>query len=276
MLFFIKKYKDKIKFWISKKGKRFLDIHIVEHCNLNCKSCAHFSPIAEPTYINLNDLEEMYKNLKPIYNRFFKSIHLIGGEPLLHPNIEEIIGLTRKYFPKTEIQIVTNGIKVLNMKKSFFEVCSTNSIVFYVSYYPISLNYKKVSDKLKKYGLKVIMSDKIENFCNYFLSKEGNRDALENYKNCDYGGYCIQLKDNKLFSCFQAAYIEHVNNYFGTNFSYKEGDFLDLKKPISKKTFKKFISNPIPFCRYCNMNIKCQTKWEHSKKEKKEWLLEKK
>lgn len=272
----IKVLKNKIKILISKRMKKFLDVHIVEHCNLNCKSCAHFSPLAKPSFIELNELEIMYKNILPIYKYYFKSIHLLGGEPLLHPNIENIIELTRKYFPRTEIQIVTNGIKLLSMPKSFFETCSRNQIVFYISQYPIFKRYEKICNKLEKYKIKYICSEKIEKFLNYFLDEEGKQNPIESYKKCKYGGHCIQLKNNKLYPCFQIAHIKHVNEYFGTNFEHKNGDFLDLEKKISRKEFKKFVLTSKPFCRYCNMDKMCEIKLDVSKKQREEWIIDKK
>ena len=32
-----------------------VEMHIVDHCNLNCNCCNHFSPIAKPWYISLED-----------------------------------------------------------------------------------------------------------------------------------------------------------------------------------------------------------------------------
>ena len=256
----------------KKNQKRFLDVHIVEHCNLNCKSCAHFSPIAKKSCISLDKLENMYKNLKPVYDKFFNSIHLMGGEPLLHPQIEQIINLTRKYFPNTEIQIVTNGIKLIEVSKTFLEICKKNDIVFYVSQYPVAIDYTKICKKLEENEIQYIISDKIDHFLCYALDCDGKQNPSESYKKCEYAGFCIQLKDNKLFPCFQSAHIEHINKYFGTNFIYEEKDYLDLDFSISKRTFKKFISTPKPFCRYCKMNEQHKVTWKTSKKLKEEWI----
>lgn len=266
----MKNIKRKIQLWLNKRSKRFLDIHIVEHCNLNCKSCAHFSPVAEQSCISIDELEKMYKNLQPIYNKFFNSLHLMGGEPLLHPKIAQIIELTRNYFPKTEIQIVTNGIKVLQMPELFWKVCSKNHVTFYISQYPLSIDYQKICEKLKKYRIKFIISKPIDSFICYLLDSKGKQNPSESYKKCEYAGYCIQLKDNKLFPCFQSAHINHINKHFGTNFMYQDGDYLSLDQPISKQMFKQFIFTPRPFCKYCNMNDQHQTTWETSKKAKEE------
>ena len=35
--------------------KPTLDVDIVSHCNLNCVSCCHFSPLAEPHFLSLDE-----------------------------------------------------------------------------------------------------------------------------------------------------------------------------------------------------------------------------
>jgi len=34
-----------------------LEMHIVDHCNLNCAGCNHFCPLAEPFYISLKEFQ---------------------------------------------------------------------------------------------------------------------------------------------------------------------------------------------------------------------------
>ncbi len=46
---------------ISNEKPLFLDhieIHLVEHCNLNCKYCSHFSSIAEKKFYDVNKYEK--------------------------------------------------------------------------------------------------------------------------------------------------------------------------------------------------------------------------
>jgi len=54
-----------------------------------------------------------------------KNLTLIGGEPLIHPRIYDIIRTARQYFPKTRIEIATNGLllgKKPDLKKVILEV----------------------------------------------------------------------------------------------------------------------------------------------------------
>lgn len=103
---------------ISKK--QFIDVHITDHCNLNCKGCGHFSSISQPYGMSLEEMEIACKKLKPILHKFSNSIHLMGGEPLLHPEVEGIMSLVRNYFPETEIQLIP-FCRYCNMEKEHYE-----------------------------------------------------------------------------------------------------------------------------------------------------------
>ena len=41
----------------------FIDIHLVEHCNLNCFCCNHFSQLADEEYTDLASFEKDMKQL---------------------------------------------------------------------------------------------------------------------------------------------------------------------------------------------------------------------
>jgi MoaA/NifB/PqqE/SkfB family radical SAM enzyme len=52
-----------------------------------------------------------------------QSFYVTGGEPLLHPRILEIFTIARKYFPRTDLSFMTNGLLLLKMPEIFWETC---------------------------------------------------------------------------------------------------------------------------------------------------------
>lgn len=44
----------------------FFDILVTEHCNLNCKGCGSFVPLAKPYYIDITELDKDLKKLSEI------------------------------------------------------------------------------------------------------------------------------------------------------------------------------------------------------------------
>ena len=88
----------------------YIETHIVEHCNLKCRGCSHFSGLAAPQFKNLNDFCTEFEALSRLTNKNIHTIRLMGGEPLLHPDVVEFCKITRNLFPNSEIVLVSNGI----------------------------------------------------------------------------------------------------------------------------------------------------------------------
>ena len=50
----------------------------------------------------------------------------MGGEPLLHPKLTEIIDATRKILPSTRILLFTNGILIDKLNPNVWEILKKN------------------------------------------------------------------------------------------------------------------------------------------------------
>ena len=129
--------------------KKTLELHVTDHCNLNCKSCSHYAPVADEYYISLEELEGYYNNIKNRGLIFFSTLRLMGGEPLLHPHITEIIELSRAYFSDINIVLVSNGIIIKEMPQKFWDACQRNNIIISVTKYPININYNNLMTFVK-------------------------------------------------------------------------------------------------------------------------------
>ena len=63
------------------------EYHLADHCNLNCKGCDHFSPIAETKLTEFTQFKKDINRMSELFEKKAKSIHILGGEPLLNPEI---------------------------------------------------------------------------------------------------------------------------------------------------------------------------------------------
>ncbi|MBR5637205.1 MAG: hypothetical protein IKW81_09780, partial [Pseudobutyrivibrio sp.] len=67
----------------------YLEYHVADHCNLNCSSCVHFSPLVkEPTFTDFDKLECDLMQLKRKVH-YFDAIRILGGEPLLNDRLSD-------------------------------------------------------------------------------------------------------------------------------------------------------------------------------------------
>ncbi len=88
-----------------------LELNIVHHCNLSCRACNHAAP-RMPKHFAAP--EALYRDLS-LLGRYYRpaSVHLLGGEPLLHPRLGDVVEAVRASGICPCIRIVTNGLLLL-------------------------------------------------------------------------------------------------------------------------------------------------------------------
>jgi MoaA/NifB/PqqE/SkfB family radical SAM enzyme len=259
----------------KKRDKLKFEIHVADHCNLNCIGCNHFSPLAEEKFLDLNTYESDCKRIADLTKRQVENIRLLGGEPLLHQRIIDIIAITRKYFNEgTVIEIVTNGVLLLKMDSVFWEYCKKNNIVIYVTHYPIKLDIDKIKEKCREYNIRL---DYIDNREKYMykepLNLNGTGKIKREFAFCFKANNCIQLNEGKLYPCPILPHVKYFNKYFNKHLEISDKDYIDIYKAKNINEITRFLSKPIPFCRYCNSLGKViNIPWRVSKKEIGEWV----
>lgn len=92
---------------------------VMRNCNLSCEGCTTFSDYIHPS--KYPSIEEIISDLKLWENRLiYDHIGTMGGEPLLNPNIQELLVRLRQEFPQVTIRFVTNGL-LLEKHKSIID-----------------------------------------------------------------------------------------------------------------------------------------------------------
>jgi hypothetical protein len=238
------------------------EVHLTEHCNLNCVGCFHFSPIADKSYLEYDSFYSDFKRISELSRGEERSgegvevITLCGGEPLLHPEIIRIIATARDLFPKTRLIVLTNGTKLLSMSSGFFDTCNRCNIEICASKYP-NINWYKIEKHLQNFGLKLdfhcFQDGNRVTLGHHRLDIYGNQDIKSNWYRCHRGNICITLKNGRLYTCIMPAHIEHFNKYFNKQLEVTAHDYIDIYKSNNINEILNFLSMPIPFCRYCDL-----------------------
>ncbi|MCL1945938.1 MAG: radical SAM protein [Chitinivibrionia bacterium] len=253
------------------------EVHICDHCNLNCKSCGHFSPIAEKRFVDLDILQRDFSRLSQLSNRKCEVIDLMGGEPLLHPKIIEIFDIAAKYFDTT-IQLVTNGILLSSQPDEFWESCNKNRITILLSAYPIRINRDRIRARAHKFGVTFTSRLKFreKDWFQTTTDITGSQNIETAYSNCASGNICLYLEDGKLATCGLPFFTKHFNKYFNhSEVKFDEPskeDFVDIFKVNSLDEIFERFTRPIPYCRYCKPDSVKFGKWELSERKIEEWI----
>jgi hypothetical protein len=252
-------------------------LNILDHCNLRCKGCDHFAAIAEERFVSLDGIKKDLAQMSKILNGDVARIGVMGGEPLLHPQLKEILIYTRFFFAKTLIQLVTNGLLLLRQDEEFWRICREENIVIVNTKYPINFDYEAIKKTVAVHG---VMFEHYQDTGEITktsykipLDIEGRQNPRKSFIKCFHANRCPLLMEGKLYSCTVAPNVRHFNKRFGTHMEVEDGDFLDIYRVKEASEFLKFLSCPKPFCRYCDVtNRSYGHKWERSKQEISEWV----
>lgn len=263
------------KISILKKTGLMFEVHLVDHCNLNCKGCSHFSPVSAKKTTNLESFRKDMKRLTEILtSNDIRRIRLLGGEPLLHPDAIEFIKITHECFPDVYVEFVTNGLLLLKQPVDFWDTCRASKTKIVVTRYPIPIDTKGIEKKAKEHGVSLMIgpTHRFKSFKKLVFDLKGQQCGGLSHMFCFNYGYTCQLKDGRFYPCSVAAYFSNFSDYFNLGIQDNPKNFIDIYTDVSKEDFYNLITNKIPHCRYCNISAgETNVKWNYSKREISEW-----
>lgn len=251
------------------------NVDIVSHCNLNCIGCGHFSPLAKEHYLSVDNFRKDVERLHQLTGGYIERMEIMGGEPLLHPDIIPIMEIARSNF-EGEINICTNGILVDKQSPAFYQSCARLDISIAITLYPIKLDWEKIESLSHLYGFKLLrVSTKNKDRRIWYKNHrdlEGKQDCISNFSKCRWANNCIILENGRLATCVMPFKTKYYNDYYHTSvFDIPESDSIDIYKARDLEEIMQFLAQPISACRYCLPDADEEIDWCTSKKDITEW-----
>lgn len=228
--------------------------HLVEHCNLKCRGCYHFSSLAKEEYLDLNEYESDLQRLSKLFFGKAEEILLLGGEPLLHPQINYFLEISRKYFPIGKIKVLTNGILLLNIEDAFFKTLDKNKIELWVTKYPVNFDYDKAVYRAKSFGIEIhyFTEEEVRSLGSEPLDLSGKRDYKNNFYHCYRANECVDLKHGRLYPCIIPAEVKPFCDFFNIDLPVSDENSVDIYAVRDADELLNKMEQSIPFCRFCN------------------------
>lgn len=259
-----------------------LDVHVADHCNLRCKGCVHFAPLAQKHCLDLGDYEADLRKLATIpgIESYFRGLYLMGGEPLLHPRIADVITLTRRMLPNIRIVLATNGIFLRRMDDEFWDALVNCGVELHLSEYPINVDYDGLVGMAKARGAYVDFAmDLTERdagkaaFLKIAVDPEGGQDPVRSFNSCFFGGSFMQLSGGSIWNCQVAAHHATLDAAFGWKMTSGPADELPLASVTSIDDIELFRRSAHPMCRYCANDQMGIVTWGRSRRDEREWRV---
>jgi organic radical activating enzyme len=244
----------------------YTEFYITNVCNLNCPNCNRFNNYPFKGHFLWDDHKEDYKEWSKKLQ--FKLIGILGGEPLLNPNLLDWIHGVAELWPESKIVIVTNGTQLdkwPNLHKElrkykgrvYLEISNHNPFKFQnlldlvKSFYPTTpeIFYKKEDwiphfDKLSAtQQLKFVDENNIEvqllpgwSFKNSALIYSKDNLKLHNsnkelaFRICDFK-FCHHFLDGKLYKCGVTAVLPKFMKQFKVEMTDHQKELIESYKP---------------------------------------------
>lgn len=248
-------------FMLYKKNKlysRRLDISLTEKCNLKCKKCNMFMP-----YFNTpKELEKdiIMQEIDHYFNLvdYVESFNLLGGEPFLYKELENIIEYAGGKYRKRmdHFKIFTNGLLLPNNKLK--ELFKKYSVEIQISDYTNKIPYKKRMEefiqslKSEEISYVVVKSDIWGDF-----GFPENPNTVQDDELVDFFNKCRApfrgLYKNRVYFCHLETSAIRAGLYKDN-----ENDYFDLSQ-ISENRKKYFLefdmgfnhAGAVSFCKLC-------------------------
>lgn len=201
---------------VSKNTTIIFQYNITDDCNLKCNHCnVGCDVVQNPFYVELNQFKTDMKRLKQIIqsNKHNLSFHisLLGGEPLLHPDLVEMISFSRNLFKDLNISIdvITNGINLLNMPNAFYYEMQKENTFIVITKFPININYNIINKELKNLHIKHSYMGELLNDWNF------QDDYIENTKTIKFAVVEVskEKQDCNIRKCLSNQFKDRVNIY---------------------------------------------------------------
>lgn len=252
------------KFMISRNSNKTgivipsMGILVSNKCNLTCKGCNQLRDIYKSSdVININ-VDDILNDLKKISNAVDKieKVVIVGGESLLHKDINLIIKRIMQIDNIGIIQFITNGT-IVPKNNEIFELLSNSRVKVEVSGYGDFLSEKLQANveiflkKLKDFNVnyeyvKTLQWFDFGDFEKRNYSKEKWQDV---YNTCCF--ISNDLFNGELHKCARSVFGKHLHRL-----PEHKNDYINIREvpeeELSKK-IDKFLKNTLPStCQHCH------------------------
>lgn len=259
------------------KSHRNMPLHIEfvlsDFCNLNCKGCGHYSSLAKKEFEPLDQLRKNADHIGLMVGDDLDSVYLIGGEPLIYPDLIEAIEIIKGAFPNIPLKLFTNGLLLPRMDEGFWRVVIRCDVEIVLTRYPIAFDYDAVEELCRSREVRhSVYGDRgLEgSFFRFALDPDKKQNGRISHFKCFNRG-CLSVIGDRLYPCSISGCVGHLNRATGTEFEHQKGDWIEVADIKNVAQIKRLRDRPVPFCGYCKANPK-PVEYGPSRRDVSEWV----
>lgn len=243
--------------------KTNISIHVTSKCTLNCEYCSSGIPYhTDHRNFPAAEVIGQVKKILELYTAAgvdIEHLDLLGGEPLLHPELTGIIdGIWEYHHVFRELRILTNG--TLLPPDSLLKTIRGKAVPFFMiisDYGSLSPRAAQVCELLEEYGLNYRV-DRYHDEGQYFggwvsygLDGIVTGTAEERYRSCVFhNSGTTQAFCGRLYPCVKSLSLHAAGRE-----EIPAEDYIDLRDPFEEnvKKLSSFMVRETPYaaCEHC-------------------------
>lgn len=236
----------------SKPWLDLFEYHVCDHCNLNCKGCGHCANLYnQESMTDLNVFERDIYRIRELFDGV-GSVRLLGGEPLLNPDLYRFIVMTRKVFPEACIHLVTNGLLLTQMSEKLIDsILGTGTVIDLTLYPPMVSERGRLEAFLSEKGLDYCITE-TKAFYRRLMTEASGSEA-EVFSQCPSSANHL-MWDGKIACCAAPFALRKLKEVFGLRIE-GGGGIQIHDKEIDGFQINRQLRQPMEICKYCNKDI---------------------
>ncbi|MET0286903.1 MAG: radical SAM protein [Polyangiales bacterium] len=186
------------------------ELHVTEHCNLRCTHCCNTSPYLPPKTLEPAFIADTLATMSRVLHAdVFK---IMGGEPLLHPHITEVLRVVRESGVADVVRLFTNGLLLSRMDDDFWRALDQLTVSTYSSAPVREEHLALIEEKADRFDV-VLNVKPVQHFSQVMHDARRRDDAAvrETWDACWLRHRCLVARDGRFYICTRAAYLEDLH-----------------------------------------------------------------
>lgn len=227
----------------------YLPVYLTTRCSLNCEKCNNLMPMFSANPVKLDNVRTK-RSLMQILSvaRELIFCELVGGEPFMAPDFEDMLDFVSAQKKIRQIVVVTNATVI--PKDSVTEKLAATKTLVRVSDYGMFGQMSRFVAKMDDCGVNVrIQQDMKWNDPGEITPRGRDKASLkEQYNRCEFSMKCKYLCENRLFTCARAASLYLLDKYSS------DKDMILIDDNLTARDLREFYLRDVgDICDYCDL-----------------------
>jgi cyclic pyranopterin phosphate synthase len=228
---------------------RSLEVHIVDHCNLRCHACCSLSPYLPKWFIDPADLERDLRlacsALAPQY------LKLVGGEPSLHPALDECLAVARRVLIAPVVSVTTNGFLLPRASDRFWQLTQALTISLYPHPRLPDETISLIEKRAGEFGIPINWKQQGEFVEMDIDEPRADASVTRNiYHDCWLRRRCHIVSHGRFYTCTRPP---HFETFYGNDAGFRDDGLVLETGPDMAGRLRAYLQRPEPLkaCSLC-------------------------